>query len=147
MLEYTEHPYEDVLYEQGDAPNFSVDAWTSVKDTLGLSFPSVPYMIDGEAKITDPHAIMQYLANAYAPELLGKDPHERGQMDLMYAQMKEIKQATTGPCYTQTDKSALAQQAKLKITPVVQYLGKKDYMFGDEIRYLDFYLLELFDFI
>ena len=57
-------------------------------------------MIDGEAKITDPHAIMQYLANAYAPELLGKDPHERGQMDLMYAQMKEIKQATTGPCYT-----------------------------------------------
>ena len=91
MLEYTEHPYEDVLYEQGDAPNFSVDAWTSVKDTLGLAFPSVPYMIDGETKVTDPHAIMQYLANAYAPELLGKDPNERGQMDLIYAQMKEIK--------------------------------------------------------
>ena len=48
LLEYAELPYEEVLYEQGDAPNYSVDCWTSVKNTIGLDFPNVPYLIDGE---------------------------------------------------------------------------------------------------
>ena len=147
LLEYTEHPYEDVHYEQGDGPNFSVEEWTSVKNTLGLDFPTVPYVIDGEAKVTDPYAIMVYLSHAYAPELLGKTPAETGEMDMFYSQLKEIKQHITGPCYTQTDKNALGQQAVAKIAPIIQYLGKKDYLFGNELRYLDFYLLELFDFI
>ena len=46
LLEYSEHPYQDVMYEQGDGPNFSVEYWTSVKNTLGLDFPSIPYLID-----------------------------------------------------------------------------------------------------
>ena len=71
LLEYIEHPYEEVLFEQGDAPSFSIQSWTSVKDTLGLDFPNVPYLIDGDVKLTDPLAIMIYLCNAYAPELLG----------------------------------------------------------------------------
>ena len=71
LLEYCEHPYQDVMYEQGDAPNFSVECWTSVKNTLGLDFPSIPYLIDQEVKLTDVYAIMIYVATAYAPELLG----------------------------------------------------------------------------
>lgn len=31
LLEYVEHPWEDVLYEQGDAPNYSIECWTDVK--------------------------------------------------------------------------------------------------------------------
>ena len=62
LIEYTEHPYHEVVYEQGDAPHFSVTCWTSVKGTLGLDFPALPYLIDGEARITDPYAIMLYLA-------------------------------------------------------------------------------------
>jgi len=86
LLEYTEHPYQDVMYEQGDAPNYSVECWTSVKNTLGLDFPSIPYLIDDNqnTKLTDPYAIMIYVATAYAPELLGRTPEERGQIDMMY---------------------------------------------------------------
>jgi glutathione S-transferase len=70
-----------------------------VKDTLGLDFPSVPYLIDGQVKMTDVNAIMVYLSNAYAPELLGKDADEKGTMDMYWSQLKEIKQHITGPCY------------------------------------------------
>ena len=31
------------------------------------------------------------------------------------------------------------------MTPIVNFLGKKDYLFGDEVKFLDFYLLELCD--
>ena len=61
--------------------------------------------------------------------------------------MKEIKSAITGPCYTQTDKVKLANQAMIKIGPIILFLGKKDYLFGSELKYMDFYALEIFDFI
>lgn len=35
----------------------------------------------------------------------------------------------------------------IKIGPILEFLGKKDYLFGSELRYLDFYTLEIFDFI
>ena len=73
LLEYSEHPYEEVIYEQGGPPKFSSESWTSVKDSLGLDFPSLPYLIDpsNDTKLTDVYAIMQYIAVSYAPELLG----------------------------------------------------------------------------
>ena len=91
MLEYSEHPYEEIKYEQGDAPDYSPKAWTDVKDTLGLPFPNMPYLIDAELKITDPYAMAAYIANAFAPELLGKTPDEIGVMDVYYTTMKQIK--------------------------------------------------------
>jgi len=47
-LEYTEHPYEEVVFEQGDGPSFAVTSWTSVKNDLNLDFPALPFLIDGE---------------------------------------------------------------------------------------------------
>jgi len=41
----------------------------------------------------------------------------------------------------------LGQNAKIRIVPIVTYLGKKDFLFGSELRFLDFYTVELFDFI
>lgn len=99
LLEYCEHPYQDVMYEQGDAPNFSIECWTSVKGTLGLDFPSMPYLIDQDTKLTDPFAIMLYLASSYCPETCGKDAEQMGELDMMYSQLKDLKSAITGPCY------------------------------------------------
>ena len=31
--------------------------------------------------------------------------------------------------------------------PLVDYLGKKEYLFGEELTFLDFYMLELCDFV
>ena len=135
------------MYEQGDAPIYSVECWTSVKNTLGLDFPSIPYLIDRDTKLTDPYAIMIYLSTAYAPELLGRNPEEKGQIDMMYQQLKDCKSAITGPCYVGAQRSDLSATAKAKMAPIVDYLGKKDYLIGDNLTFMDFYMLELCDFI
>jgi len=147
LLEYTEHPYQDVMYEQGDSPGFSVECWTSVKNTLGLDFPSIPYLIDGEVKLTEPYAIMLYLATKYAPELLGRTPEQNAEIDMLYCQLKDVKSAITGPCYVGADRAQLSQTAKAKMAPLVAYLGKKDYLFGENLTFLDFYMLEQCDFV
>ncbi len=147
LLEYTEHPYQDVMYEQGDSPNYSVECWTSVKNTLDLDFPSIPYLIDSQTKLTDPYAIMVYLATAYAPELLGQTPEEKAEIDMLYGQLKEVKSAVTGPCYVGADRATLSQTAKQKMAPLVAALGSKKYLIGENLTFLDFYLLEQCDFV
>ena len=66
--------YDEDIYEQGDAPDFSRQQWFDAKNHLGLAFPNLPYMIDGTNAITETLAIMKYVANKNGPELLGKDP-------------------------------------------------------------------------
>ena len=74
QLVYLGVDYQEDIYEQGDAPEFSRACWTDKKETLGLTFPNLPYYIDGEMRLTETLAIMKYICNKYGPELLGKDP-------------------------------------------------------------------------
>jgi glutathione S-transferase len=53
VLNYLKVDFNDVMYEQGDAPDFNIECWTSVKFTLGLEFANLPYFIDGDVKITE----------------------------------------------------------------------------------------------
>ena len=91
-----------------------------------------------------PHRMI-YIAGNYAPELLEANPEEKGQMDQVYHHLKEAKSAITSPCYVGEDREKLTKLAKARMAPLVNYLGKKDYLFGSELRYLDFYFLEICD--
>ena len=65
--------FDMVEYECGDAPEYSRETWTDAKFNLGLDFPNLPYLFDGETKLTETLAIHRYLADKYAPSLLGSD--------------------------------------------------------------------------
>ena len=84
LLLYIDHPYTEEIYAQGDAPHFSVAEPLERLDKIGLDFPIMPYIIDGSTKLTDAHAIMQYLATMYAPELVGETPQQTGEIDMLY---------------------------------------------------------------
>ena len=73
-LVYLGVEYDEHKYKQGEAPDFDRSQWLEKKDSLGLKFPNLPYFIDGEARLTDPAAIMKFIANKYGPELLGSSP-------------------------------------------------------------------------
>ena len=147
LLEYIQHPYEEVLFEQGDAPNYSIEQWTTVKDSLGLDFPNVPYIIDGDVKITDPLAIMVYLCHSYAPELLGQDIKQKAEIDMLHMQLKDIRSAMIGQCYISNDRANLKKNALSKSEALIKHIEGRPYVAGDNLTYLDFIFLELFDFI
>ena len=73
---YLSVDFEDVFYEQGDAPDFSRESWFSVKEKLGLDFPNLPYYIDGDFKLTESAAIIKYIAAKYDAKLLGRTTEE-----------------------------------------------------------------------
>ena len=53
LLAYAGVDYENVMYEQTNAPEYSKDQWYQVKNNLPLDFPNLPYLIDGRVKITE----------------------------------------------------------------------------------------------
>ena len=75
--------YNMVEYEQGEGPEFSRACWLDVKPTLGFDFPNLPYMIDGDFKLTETAAIHKYLADKYKPALLGENAEQKGQIAMM----------------------------------------------------------------
>lgn len=42
-MKYKGMEFEDKMYEQGDAPEYSREVWTKEKFTLGLDLPNVSY--------------------------------------------------------------------------------------------------------
>ena len=53
MLAYVGADYNNEMYEQGDGPEFSREAWMSVKPTMPHQYPNLPYLSDGDVHITE----------------------------------------------------------------------------------------------
>ena len=108
LLEYLAVPYNAVDYEQGDGPEFSRECWNSVKPTMPLDFPNLPYLIDGDVKITESSAMLRYIAGKYgAPEFSGKDSKDKAIVDMIYGVVGDIKSAVGPHMYGTGDKSAV----------------------------------------
>jgi glutathione S-transferase len=76
-MEYCQLPWCDELYKQ-EGPDslrpFDKSCWFDVKDSMGMTFPGLPYLVDGDNKLSQSQAILRYVARK-RPELnlLGQD--------------------------------------------------------------------------
>ena len=135
--------FEENQYEQGDAPDFDRSAWTNVKETLGLQFPNLPYLMDGEVKMTETNAIMKYIAAKYGPQILGTTPEQVAKVEMLAGVIHDLKMAMTMPCYTTGDRPALVAKMHEKVPSIVAFMGSNQFLSGSEVCYVDFTFFEL----
>ena len=127
--------------------------WDEEKPTLGLNFPNLPYLIDGDFKITESNSVPYYLANkAGKPELFGKDWKEQVVHKEVEGVLGDLRQAlfkilNHKENHAEEYKKALADGSsiQLKFDQLSKFLGSKDYLLG-HITYVDFILAYLLDF-
>jgi len=148
LLVYCGVDFEDAFYEQGDGPEFSRESWRSVKETLGLAFPNLPYFIDGPVSLTQSLAIMRYVAGKWAPDLLGPAPSTPAgaEMGMVLGVLEDLKGALTGPCYSGAmDRAALEQLALDRSAPLAKFMEGRKWVAGETLTYVDFVLFELLE--
>ena len=87
LLTFTGEQFEEVIYEQGDGPEYSRHEWLEVKEKLGLPFPNLPWLKDGDVKLTHSVAILRYIAAKHS--MLGSSAEEQAKADMVAAEVGE----------------------------------------------------------
>ncbi|CAK4672132.1 hypothetical protein LEN26_017312 [Aphanomyces euteiches] len=148
LLVYTKTPFTDKLYEvHGEPGNWDKSEWLSVKFTLGMEFPNLPYYIDEDIKLTESNAILSYIASKH--DLIGRTPMEQARC----AQLRDIalvlRDGWTRTFYATNIEPTLdifkTKFLPAKLEPLNSYKAKHEWFSGDSLTYVDFTYFELFD--
>ena len=148
LLHYLGIEYKEVLYEFGPAPDFSGDSWFKVKYTLGFDYPNIPYLLDGEFKMTESNAILRYICEKYKPELLGETIKEKAFVNMAVGVLGDLNTAKSQLAYQGKDcpgNERLKTKVKNKLNDLNTLLGKQKFLAGGKITYPDFVLDEIIE--
>ena len=146
LLHYLEVDYKEDLYEYGPAPDYNLDNWLKVKYTLGFDYPNLPYLIDGDFKMTESNAILRYISEKYKPELLGTTLKEKAFVNMAVGVLTDLFTAKARLMYQGKDcpgNEQFKKTMKNKLNDLNKMLEKNKFLVGDKITYPDFLMDEI----
>eukprot|EP01065_Artemidia_motanka_P048664 TRINITY_DN788_c0_g1_i1.p2 TRINITY_DN788_c0_g1~~TRINITY_DN788_c0_g1_i1.p2 ORF type:complete len:250 (+),score=75.11 TRINITY_DN788_c0_g1_i1:52-801(+) len=149
LLAHSGAAWEDKRYEVGNAPSFDKTCWFKEKPAFG-PFSNLPYLIDGELKITQTSAILRHLGRRFGYE--GEDPASRARTDQILGASQDFMDAFTGFTYSAWLTFEAARPGYLR-DRVPAMLRKYEealsevgpWMAGEKLTYCDFFVYELLD--
>ncbi|XP_063811262.1 glutathione S-transferase Mu 5-like [Pseudophryne corroboree] len=146
LLEYTGTPYEEKLYMVGEAPDYDKSQWLDEKEKLGLDFPNLPYLLDGDIKLTQSNAILRYIARKHG--LCGDSESEKTNVSLIENQAMDFRMSLV--CITYNSNFEALRGPYLEKLPVAltrfsQFLGERHWFAGDKLTFADFLMYDVLD--
>ncbi|XP_070797536.1 glutathione S-transferase 2-like [Pituophis catenifer annectens] len=155
LLEYTKTPYKEKRYVLGGkvennelksrvgmlgiVPTMDTTEWTSVKKKLGLDFPNLPYLIDGDRKISQSNAILRYIARKH--KMYGETEEETIRMDMLENHLMDFRMGFTKLCYSPDFEKLKPDYLELlpgKLKQFSQFLGDRQWFADRKLTYVDF---------
>ena len=121
------------------------EEWFGAKKAqVGGDFPNLPYLADGDYRLTESSAIPVYLIlKAGKQELIGADAKEQGRVRQIEGVLSDIRQNCMKILFAPADQLAVAQktfepngQTMQKIEQLSKFLGEKEYFLG-HLTYAD----------
>lgn len=139
LLAYSGVPFENFTYTDGDKW-FKED-----KLHLGLDFPNLPYLVDGEYNLTESSAIQRYIIRKWGKaELLGKDAKDNAQVESFLSIFLEVSGAVKGLFFNKDHETArvpLLEKYKPKLDQLDKFVGEKPFALG-YLTLIDFIVSE-----
>ena len=149
LCEYTGTPYEFLTEDINDKSIWHGSVEEHVKN--GLQYPNLPWMEDGDVKLSESFAIMNYIAEKAGHKnmipatqnmtkylqyhgLLWDLGFKFGVLAYFQPNMEEFKNA-----YEKSD------EAFFKLRQLDAHLGKSPWLLGDKISILDFFFADLIE--
>jgi len=145
LLAYKEQEVDEKRYSCGPAPDYDASQWLDEKFSLGLDFPNLPYLIDGDVKLTQNLAILRYLGRKFG--LAGESCEEKRRIDLIEQQLTDFRQGWVQLCYSPTfadERSAYEAKLPAALKTFSEFLGERKFFAGEQLSYVDFIAYEMF---
>ena len=145
-LEYKGIPYEKKSYTfDNSAEWFETD-----KANLGIDFPNIPYIIDGDVKLAQSCTILKYLEKKYG-DFCNGDPAHDAKLDLMLETIQDLRMPfllmCVGPGEFAEKRERYATDRLLKKWEYFDgWLSTRKFMTGDSLCVADFSLWNIIDY-
>lgn len=125
LLSYTETPFQEVQYEF-----VSKEQWFEQdKKNLGFDFPNIPYLIDGDFKLTESTAVAKYIIKRSGKtELLGKTLQDQGKVENIIGVVEDILKelrSLFGNPHWESARGEVLPKIKPKLDYLKQFVGDK----------------------
>jgi len=148
LLRYVEADWEDVLYSCGDGPDFDKSCWFDNKFSLGLDFPNLPYLIDGDVKLTQTFCIMRYIAEKFG--MTPATAEEKYRSDLIEQFGNDFNMMHVRLSYSPMEafnknKAGVVEKAQFMLQQMSDFLADRPFFAGSNITAADFYIYEALD--
>jgi glutathione S-transferase len=146
LLSYTNTPFTEVQYEFANK-----DQWhEGDKKNLGLEFPNLPYLIDGDFKLTETASIEKYIIRrAGDKDLLGRTAQDAGSVNNILGVIgdifKEIRTLGFEPA-TAEAKAAAVEKLRPKFNYLRDFVAEREFALG-YLTLADFILAERLYFV
>ncbi|KAM7539374.1 hypothetical protein Aperf_G00000053357 [Anoplocephala perfoliata] len=136
LLRYCGVEFKDKRYA---TPSY----WFSTKFNLGLDFPNLPYYIDGDFKLTQSAAILEYIADSH--DMIPTCKKSRAVLHMINDDINDFRNSFGQIVYDPDFKNLLVkfkENLPQQFKKYEQYLGDKEWLTGEKINYPDFNLCE-----
>jgi len=141
LLKYAGVEYNDKRYDIQNR-----DTWLSVKPTLGLDFPNLPYYIDGDIKLTQSLTILRYLAHKHG--LAARDEPTRALQEVVEQQIQDMRIRFLFSILLVDGEPKKEAYCTGTLEPqldlLVKFMGEKQWLTG-QLSYVDFLAYETLD--
>ena len=140
LLDYCGLEWEDKQYVDQE------DWFEKDKAALGFDFPNLPYLIDGDFKLTESSAVTNYIIRKSEKlELLGKNMKDQAVVENVSGVLQEAGNHMVplfwNPKYEEL-KGAAWDKVKPKLDLIAKFVGERDFVIG-YLTLLDFRISEI----
>ncbi|KAG8189861.1 hypothetical protein JTE90_023368 [Oedothorax gibbosus] len=128
--------------------NFTSGEWPKDKFNLDLDFPNLPYLFDGDVKITQSTTILRYLAQKYGVD--GKTQAEKLKVSMVEQQIVDLRwfmlMNAAFKENSEETRASVREKAPAMLKSFEKFLGDRKFLVGEGVTYVDFLLSDTFDF-
>ena len=92
LLAYCGLDFVNRMCEKGEGLEFDRSEFESMQELIGVESKSefLPCLIDGQLRITGRNDVMKYIAQTYAPELLGQSEEQKAEVLKIQEKMRTV---------------------------------------------------------
>ena len=141
LLAHAGVDYEDKQYDCNDMSGWGADKASG----LGMDFPNLPYIIDGDFRLSESKAVSVYICDRWCPALLGKNAEERAHIIMLQCIIEEAFMACVKLGFGSPDRAAAVAAGMEKMGPICDWLGSKKFLVGTNVSMVDYYMFEIIE--
>ena len=124
---------------------YTGEEWAADKANLGMDFPNLPYIKNGDFYITESRVVTAYICDKFATDLIGDSPEERARILQTQEVLLEPYWKWFPVIFRSDDREAICTDGMEVFKKQDACLGDKEWLCNGKVSFVDFILYEQFE--